>query len=378
MNKPILLLLVVGVLVSGCVDDTPNNLKDFADYYMNLDRITDSSKVLYVSNIVVHCDSKNVTQISLGTRLAKGSSKINFKDIDVFWETGNGKKIDYNGIVNSNPGANLSDFGIQILMGNTNEVLESNEFVQILLRLDDSWELGEGTDFQVTLVPDGGVAVTIKSATPKDIVKSPYFVDFNIQKHEEVTIGGPARLWKQGFGDVSTEYEIPIVNEDGSFQEMLIGYQPGIESYIDYNNFNFPQYYYTHPEGQKISDECQEAIKNNSVFLERVALKYMPQIWIDNNITIEETFQEPRTWETPLFLYIENGTAALGTKGGPSHMIDANPYYAPVVLNTEILCLYNLKNNRTDKLILKFKLGFFCINDSCGSVDETGLGPYYP
>ena len=136
------------------------------------------STSLTVGDVVIHCDTadSNVTLVALTTKLSAGSSEVNYADIIAAWQSGDTytSGIGYNGTLEKSGQTELANFGVYVLKGNDDSVLEAGEIVEVWLQLNDSSDIGEDTDFQVTLTPEAGQSVTVKKTTPKSITQARY------------------------------------------------------------------------------------------------------------------------------------------------------------------------------------------------------------
>jgi archaellin len=137
------------------------------------------STALTVSDVILECNknaasTEKVKNVSLTTRLSAGSGDVNYNDIIASWQSGDNyvSGVGYtSSVANAN---NLVNFTVTELKGNSDTVLEAGEIVEIKLQLGTSYDIGEDTDFQVTLTPEAGQTVTVKKTTPKSITQNRY------------------------------------------------------------------------------------------------------------------------------------------------------------------------------------------------------------
>jgi archaellin len=139
------------------------------------------STALTVGEVVLHCNksSQVVNNISLTTRLSAGSADVNLDDIIISWQSGDNyvSGISYvSGNPPQEPTTNLGAFGATELKGNGDDVLETGESIEIEIALGSTYQIGEDTDFQVTLTPEAGQTVTVKKTSPKSITQEKFVI----------------------------------------------------------------------------------------------------------------------------------------------------------------------------------------------------------
>ncbi len=169
-------MILVAAVAAGVLLRTSGSLQSKATATGEQATLEVSTALKIAEVIIIGNATPYITEIKLTTRLASGSEELSFSDMILSFQSGNNyvSGIEYNGTFGQPGSANLSDFSVYSLKGDTDNTLEDGEIVEIHLTLNTSYYLLRNTDFEVTLSPETGTSTTVKKTTPKSITKTVY------------------------------------------------------------------------------------------------------------------------------------------------------------------------------------------------------------